>query len=94
MFSVVLVLLSGSFSNIKFIAKLPANPPLKDTWKESVFSLTAGVEDRLVATHHQHSSFSLMDPGSKFLGLITCFYDCQCYLSTAEALDEKLLTVT
>jgi len=38
----------GSFSNIKFVAKLPANPPLKETWKESVFSLTAGVEDRSV----------------------------------------------
>jgi hypothetical protein len=68
MFSMVLVFLSGSFSNIKFIAKLPANPPLKDTWKESVFSLTAGVEDRLVASHHHHHHPFL-------LVFITCYYD-------------------
>jgi len=39
--------LFGSFSNIKFIAQLPASPPLKEAWKENVFSMISGVEDRV-----------------------------------------------
>jgi thiopurine S-methyltransferase len=39
--------LFGSFSNIKFVAQVPASPPLKSTWKESVFSMVSGTEDRV-----------------------------------------------
>jgi len=39
--------LFGSFSNIKFVAQLPASPPLKEAWKENVFGMISGVEDRV-----------------------------------------------
>jgi len=39
--------LFGTFSNIKFVAQLPASPPLKAAWKENVFSMISGVEDRV-----------------------------------------------
>ena len=34
--------LFGSFSNLKFVAQLPAAPPLKPNWKENVFSMISG----------------------------------------------------
>eukprot|EP00088_Acartia_fossae_P043231 TRINITY_DN4551_c0_g1_i5.p1 TRINITY_DN4551_c0_g1~~TRINITY_DN4551_c0_g1_i5.p1 ORF type:complete len:450 (-),score=92.03 TRINITY_DN4551_c0_g1_i5:1172-2521(-) len=39
--------LFGSFSNLKFVAQLPAAPPLKPNWKENVFSMISGTEDRV-----------------------------------------------
>jgi len=39
--------LFGSFSNIKFVAQLPASAPLNPKWKESIFSMISGVEDRV-----------------------------------------------
>lgn len=39
--------LFGAFSNIKFVEQVPASPPLKSTWKESVFSMISGTEDRI-----------------------------------------------
>jgi len=39
--------LFGTFSNIKFVAQLPASPPLKAAWKENVFGMISGVEDRV-----------------------------------------------
>ena len=34
----------GTFSNIKFVAQLPASPPLKAAWKENVFSMISGMQ--------------------------------------------------
>jgi len=39
--------LFGSFSNVKFIAQLPAQAPWKPEWKENVFAMVGGVEDRV-----------------------------------------------
>jgi len=39
--------LFGSFSNVKFIAQLPAQAPWKSEWKENVFAMVGGVEDRV-----------------------------------------------
>jgi len=40
--------LFGSFSNVKFVAAQPAlSPPWKSEWKENVFAMQAGVEDRV-----------------------------------------------
>jgi len=40
--------LFGSFSNVKFVAAQPAlSPPWKSEWKENVFAMHAGVEDRV-----------------------------------------------
>ena len=39
--------LFGTFSNVKFIAQLPAQAPWKSEWKENVFAMVGGVEDRV-----------------------------------------------
>jgi len=39
--------LYGSFSNVKFIAQVPAAAPLKSEWKENVFWMCGGEEDRV-----------------------------------------------
>lgn len=39
--------LFGSFSSVKYIAKLPAAPPLKPEWFEDVFAIQCGQEDRV-----------------------------------------------
>merc|ERR1712079_910197 len=39
--------LFGGFSNVKFIAQVPAAAPLKSDWKENVFWLSGGEEDRV-----------------------------------------------
>jgi len=40
--------LFGSFSNVKFVAAQPAlSPPWKSEWRENVFAMHAGVEDRV-----------------------------------------------
>merc|ERR1719427_455302 len=39
--------LFGSFSNIKYVAKLPASPPCKPEWFENVFAIQCGQEDRV-----------------------------------------------
>jgi len=39
--------LFGSFSNVKFAAQLPASKPWKSEWKENVFAMYNGVEDRV-----------------------------------------------
>ena len=39
--------LYGAFSNVKFIAQVPAAAPLKPEWKENVFWMSSGEEDRL-----------------------------------------------
>ena len=39
--------LYGAFSNVKFIAQVPAAAPLKTEWKENVFWMSSGEEDRL-----------------------------------------------
>ena len=40
--------LFGAFSNVKFIAQVPAAAPLKAEWKENVFWMSGGEEDRRV----------------------------------------------
>ena len=39
--------LFGSFSNVKFIGQVPAAAPLKSDWKENVFWMAGGEEDRV-----------------------------------------------
>jgi len=39
--------LYGAFSNVKFIAQVPAAAPLKADWKENVFWMCGGEEDRV-----------------------------------------------
>lgn len=39
--------LYGSFSNVKFVAQVPAAAPLKSDWKENVFWMCGGEEDRV-----------------------------------------------
>lgn len=39
--------LFGSFSNVKFAAQLPASKPWKPEWKENVFAMYNGSEDRV-----------------------------------------------
>jgi len=39
--------LYGAFSNVKFIAQVPAAAPLKPEWKENVFWMSSGEEDRV-----------------------------------------------
>jgi len=39
--------LFGSFSSIKYVAKLPASPPCKPEWFENVFAIQCGQEDRV-----------------------------------------------
>lgn len=39
--------LFGSFSNVKFAAQLPASKPWKSEWKENVFAMYNGSEDRV-----------------------------------------------
>ena len=39
--------LFGGFSNVKFIAQVPAAAPLKSDWKENVFWMSGGEEDRV-----------------------------------------------
>lgn len=39
--------LYGAFSNVKFVAQVPAAAPLKSDWKENVFWMCGGEEDRV-----------------------------------------------
>jgi hypothetical protein len=39
--------LFGSFSNVKFAAQLPASSPWKPEWKENIFAMYNGSEDRV-----------------------------------------------
>ena len=39
--------LYGSFANVKFIGALPAAAPLKSDWRENVFWMSGGEEDRV-----------------------------------------------
>jgi len=39
--------LYGSFANVKFIGQLPAAAPLKSDWRENVFWMSGGEEDRV-----------------------------------------------
>ena len=39
--------LYGNFANVKFIGALPAAAPLKSDWRENVFWMSGGEEDRV-----------------------------------------------